>query len=83
MTTAEQLATLPPPMLAQLLRIYRLAAGMSATEKAEARGLFAAVTFAAAVDTTKHDHIPAAEMVSALGLIVTAADNLATTGKER
>ena len=26
---------------------------------------------------------PAAEMVSALGLIITAADDLATTGKER
>ena len=36
MTTAEQLATLPPPMQEQLLRIYRLAAGMSASEKAEA-----------------------------------------------
>ncbi|WP_148574960.1 hypothetical protein [Nocardioides caldifontis] len=76
----EALSHYPEPILDQLHRIARLAAGMSATEKAEARRFFAALVLEWAV-AGPDDQIPAAEMVGALGQIVTTADALAATRK--
>jgi hypothetical protein len=80
MTTAEQLYGIPEPIQEQLVRIYRLAAGMSNDEKTAARATLAGVTLAHAM-TASEEQFPAAEMIAALARIVTTADQLATTGK--
>lgn len=82
MTPAEQLYAVPEPIQHQLVRIARLAAGMSATEKAEARTVIGRLSLHYATSpTVTNDQVPAAEMVSALGRLIVEADRLATTGK--
>jgi hypothetical protein len=81
MTHADYLAELPEPIQEQLVRIVRLAAGMSNDEKTAARQTFAGVTLAN-IATASDSQIPSAEMVGALGRINTLADGLATRGKD-
>lgn len=81
MSPAEHLAALPVPIQHQLVRIARLAAGMSVAEKAEARTFVATLILTLDPLRMIDDQVPAAEMVAALGRIITTADELATTGK--
>jgi hypothetical protein len=73
MSPADQLAALPEPVQAELWRIARLAIGMSPEEKGAAAAITATVGLHFAVRPLADDNelfIPAAEMVSACGLIV-------------
>ena len=81
MSPAEHLAALPEPMQEQLARIARLAAGMSDAEKAEARVFVSALLLSLNPARMPDDQVPVAEMVGALGRIVTEADRLATERK--
>lgn len=71
----EQFEKLPAPIQEQLIRIARLAAGMSADEKEQARLLIADIA-SQLVLKVSDDCVDAVEMISACGLIVTAADGL-------
>lgn len=79
MSISEQLAELPEPVQEQLIRIYRLAAGMDAREKTACRLMIGGLSFGFALNVPD-DAVPAAEMISALGRIVTTIDELASAG---
>jgi hypothetical protein len=79
MMTSEQLAALPAPIQEQLVRIYRMAAGMDAEEKAAARLLLGNIALSCAA-ASPDEQLPGAEMVAALGRIVTTIDELASAG---
>lgn len=79
--TSAELSRLPEPVQEQLIRIYRLAAGMDAREKTACRLMLGGLSFGFALNVPD-DAVPAAEMISALGVIVTAIDELASAGTE-
>lgn len=81
MSSADHLAALPEPIQEQLARIARLAAGMSADEKTEARAFVATLILTLGPLRMTDDQLPAAEMVGALGRIIATTDELATNGK--
>jgi hypothetical protein len=73
MTNTEQFAALPVPIQDQLIRIARLAAGMSTDEKEAARFLIAGMSLQFALDLPDVA-IEAGEMIAACGRIVQFAD---------
>jgi hypothetical protein len=79
MTVVEQLAVLPEPIQEQLLRIARLATGMSADEKGTARLFIAAGGMQICVDSADDEdmRLPTAELLTACGRIVQYADEQA------
>jgi hypothetical protein len=77
MTPAQQLYNLPEPIQVQLVAIVREAIGMSAEEKGHAAAMFATVATHFAIKGTD-DQIPGALMVSALGVLLKAANAEAT-----
>jgi len=72
-TPAQQLYNLPEPIQEQLVRIARIAAGMSTEEKAAARLTFGTtgLHFAMYGDD---DTIPGADLVATCGVIVALVD---------
>lgn len=79
----DALSALPAPIQDQLLRIYRLAAGMGPLEKEAARLTFAAFVGSCAMDVTNDLVLPSAEMIAAVGQIVTSIDGLSGVAASR
>ena len=80
---SAQLAGLPEPVQEQLLRIYRLAAGMDSLEKEAARLTFAAFVGSCATDVGSDLVVAPAEMIAAAGQIVTLIDGLSGVAASR
>ncbi|MCD4525240.1 hypothetical protein [Nocardioides sp. cx-173] len=81
MTPAQQLYNLPEPIQVQLLAIVREALGMSAGEKGHAAAMFATVAQHFAIKGSD-EQIPGALMVSALAVLLKAANQEATESAE-
>lgn len=76
MSLTERFDALPEDVQRLLIRIARQAAGMSTIEKEQARLFFGSMGLSA-VTHMPDEGVPAAEMVSACGRIVTVFDEAA------
>jgi hypothetical protein len=79
MTLTEQFDSLPEPMQEQLIRLARLATGMSADEKGAARVLLGAAALQIVVDSPDENdnRLAVAELMGACGRVVQYADEQA------